>query len=135
MRPKTYAASFRCDIRSIATLVDFYRQQGYMSISISETTRLSLEFLVDILERNRVVKRFESSSEALEFLNSLRLYGREKHRNFKTLADQIKLEVEEEAATCPAPGTLTNTVERRDEVEEMKNIMKERIKQRMETEE
>jgi len=89
-RPPSIAFTSRCDIKSLATLVHFWRDKGEPIRSISELVRLSIESFKDLVTNKWPEYEIESASDALELLRKNGLSSG--HRNKSTLLKQMQVE-------------------------------------------
>jgi len=89
-REQTFVSTARCDIRTAASLLSFFQQNGFGVSSKSQLFRLSLETLAQLVVSKDSKLEF-SRTEALDFLNANGLLtGNE--RNRKNLFSKLQLE-------------------------------------------
>ena len=72
-RPKTAVLSTRADIRSIAAIAAFYEAKDNKAHSRSHLLTMLIEDYHDLLIKNNLTTRIESTSEAMVVLTSLGL--------------------------------------------------------------
>lgn len=93
-REQTFVSTARCDIRTAASLLSFFQQNGFGVASKSQLFRLSLETLAQLVTSKDSKLEF-TRSEALDFLNANGLLtGNE--RNRKNLFTKLQLEAFEQ---------------------------------------
>lgn len=93
-RPTTFSSTVRMDIRTVATLLTFWRQQGEPLRSITEVVRLSVETFRDVVAKKHPEMEVLETATAVRLLQESGLVdplaaGR---RNRGNLAEQLQLE-------------------------------------------
>lgn len=81
-KANSFTTSVRCDARDVATILVLLQEQGRNPKSISEIFKTSIEILVELATRKGVITPFESTIEAVSYL--------EKHNLMPKLNEKAK---------------------------------------------
>ena len=110
-REETFVSTARCDVRTAASLLSFFQQNGLIIRSKSQLFKTALENFAHLVVTNQPEFEFTNRQDALDFL---KLHNIETDRNQKTLFKMLQKETQVE----------TNEFLTENELEEANQIMK-----------
>ncbi len=92
-RKRTIATTYRGDIRTIATLLTFWRQKGESPSSLVSLVRLSIEAFKEMIVDKHPEYEFTSTASATELLDRVGLLDLSKSRpNLHNLIKELSME-------------------------------------------
>lgn len=94
----------RANITDLANLTSYWEGEGYRVRTMSQLLSWSMSLLVDILEKNNLMKyKIETAAEANKYLELMRLYQPSmKAKGFKRVAAAVRFEGMREEGMNPA---------------------------------
>ena len=91
--PKTAVMESRVDMRSLASITRYLIKKGYNPSTKSSLIRVGIESFAVILKSNDLDKGFDSTHEALQFMNNVGyVFGRLGDKGNKELVIQLQAE-------------------------------------------
>uniref|UniRef100_A0A6M3K8K9 Uncharacterized protein n=1 Tax=viral metagenome TaxID=1070528 RepID=A0A6M3K8K9_9ZZZZ len=104
-RPTTVVLTTRCDMRTLASLALWWREQGDSPRSTSELVRISLEMFADIVLKKYSRLEVEKTDDAEEILARCGMRIRKKNR--RHVLEQLQLE-DQLLSSRPSPTYVTD---------------------------
>lgn len=89
-RAKTFATTFRGDVKTFATLAQFFRDEG--PLTRASVLRLTVESLRDMIIKQRPELEVKETDRAVEILDNLGLFNHDDRRGKSHLIEQLRLE-------------------------------------------